>query len=483
MNKHPNIILIVVDALRAKNLSCYGYNKLTSPNIDNLVKNSILFENAYSCATTTYPSLTSIFSGKYPLSHGIIKHNRSLTSTDIDALNNSGTIFLPEILKHQGYTTLAVDWMGRWLKRGYDYYSGILSPFTTKLYSVLKYLFKSEELASRIAHPKLIDHAENVTKRSINLIKKYEKEKFFLFIHYWDTHIPYNPPERYYKKFVNDDYGINYDVEDIVNKFNPAYYKKYFEQTYRIPSNVIKINELFARYDGSISYIDHQLSRLFKTLESLEISDETMIILTSDHGESLTEHGIYFGHHGLYDATVHVPLIMSYSALPKNKRIKSFVQHIDITPTILDILKINANNLYLDGESLLPLIDDKITEIRKSIYVEEADVEQKRAIRTYKHKYITALSEKDAYCQACGVIHGGVEELYDLQNDPEETNNIIINNPEVSDILKNELSNLIKNIEDKKEKNQLMLIHKKGDSVPREEKIIEERLRALGYIS
>ena len=136
--------MIVSDTLRKDHIGCYGNEKIITPFLDQFARECILFENAYSCATTTYPSLTSIFSGKYPLSHGIIKHNRSLSSTDIDALNNSGTIFLPEILKHQGYTTLAVDWLGRWLKRGYDYYSGILSPFTTKFYSVLKLLFKSE---------------------------------------------------------------------------------------------------------------------------------------------------------------------------------------------------------------------------------------------------------------------------------------------------------------------------------------------------
>jgi len=107
----PNVIFIIIDALRADHLSCYGYLKETSPNIDKLAEGGTLFNSCYSCTTATDSSLTSIFSGRYPVSHGIIDHGPRVGQDEIYALSASGTIFLPEILKHEGYTTIALDWL------------------------------------------------------------------------------------------------------------------------------------------------------------------------------------------------------------------------------------------------------------------------------------------------------------------------------------------------------------------------------------
>lgn len=123
MKTFPNILFIIIDALRVKNLSCYGYEKEVSPNIDDLATQGILFADVYSCINTTDPSLTTIFSGRYPLSHGILGHGARVTVEEINQFNSFGIQLLPEILKSHGYTTLAVDWLGRWHKRGYDYYS------------------------------------------------------------------------------------------------------------------------------------------------------------------------------------------------------------------------------------------------------------------------------------------------------------------------------------------------------------------------
>ena len=114
----PNLIFVVIDACRADHLSCYGYPKKTSPNLDKLVEDGALFTNCYSCTTATDSSLTSIFSGRYPVSHGIINHGPRVAKDEIYALSESGSMFLPEILKRQGYATIALDWIGRWHRRG-----------------------------------------------------------------------------------------------------------------------------------------------------------------------------------------------------------------------------------------------------------------------------------------------------------------------------------------------------------------------------
>ena len=113
----PNIILIVIDALRARNLGCYGMSGNPSPNIDQVARNSILFDGVYSCWNTTDQSLTSILSGKYPRSHGIMNHGDKVKPAEIDTLHKTNTKLLAQILKQASYNTMAVDWMGRWFKQ------------------------------------------------------------------------------------------------------------------------------------------------------------------------------------------------------------------------------------------------------------------------------------------------------------------------------------------------------------------------------
>ncbi len=259
MVKQPNVLLIVVDALRASNLGCYGYSRPTSPNINALAKEGVLFENAYSCAITTFPSFASIFCGKYPLSHGIIKHRPTSIHQDSKTLDENGVVFLPEILKSKGYVTLAVDWLGGWLRRGYDYYSGFIKPQKVKLYRVFikRWLRKNVRssyysLARRLLGLKPIDDAKSVTDRATELIKRMHKNKFFLFIHYWDPHIPYDPPRQFLQRFTGYDYGNNKTIKDLFDQFDPKYH---WYLRMRIPHGSQNTNDVLARYDGEISFV------------------------------------------------------------------------------------------------------------------------------------------------------------------------------------------------------------------------------------
>jgi len=175
---------------------------------------------------------------------------------------------------------------------------------------------------------------------------------------------------------------------------------------------------------------------LIDFLDKLKVLDESIVIITSDHGESLLEHGIYFNHHGLYDVTIHVPLVMVCPRyLPKGKRVKKLVQHIDLLPTILELLGITLE-LDIDGKSLLPAIFEGC-DIRDAIYVSEKGFQRKAAIRTQKYKFIMSL--EDPYCKFCRRIHGGVEELYDLENDPHELNNIVKEKRKIASNLRRKL--------------------------------------------
>lgn len=456
MNQEPNILVVVVDALRTKNLGCYGYSRQTSPNIDTLAKDGVLFENAFSCTTNTDPSVTSIFSGKYTRSHGITRHGEKVMKEEIQRINNGETSLLPEILKPHGYTTLAVDWLGRWHKRGYDYYSGILK--RSKRHRMAHWLLAKSWNTSKllysivrrlIGRPSFFEDARTVTDTAINLLETICHKKFFLFAHYWDTHYPY---------------GL------------PVHHLKYFQGNL----DELTVNELLARYDAAISFVDSQIGRLMTVLEDMELLQQTFVILTSDHGESLTEHGIYFDHHGLYDVAIHVPLILKYEILGKNKRIGSLVQHVDIVPTILEVLGLRSQSYGFDGESILTLINNETEKLHSAIYAEEVHWEHKIAIRTSDYKYIYAPSPEDAICRRCGCVHGGMEELYNLKEDAEETQNIVQRKPKQAISLRRKLDKWVEFLENKRR-------HSVKDGLSsyaykdREEKEIQKRLRELGY--
>jgi len=215
-------------------------------------------------------------------------------------------------------------------------------------------------------------------------------------------------------------------------------------------------DELLARYDGEISFVDHEIGRLLEILDNYGLSDETIIVLTSDHGESLLEHEIFFDHHGLYEEVIHVPLIIKGPGLPKSKRIKNLVQHTDILPTLLDLLDIRKP-LFLDGKSLVSLIysSKEEKEAHPTAYFEEYNYEQKRSIRVGQYKYIRALSYKGAICKVCVKVHGGIEELYDLSRDPKEVRNIINDEPELAREFKGLLDEWIRSLRRKSEKEKI----------------------------
>jgi len=470
------IIFIVIDALRARNLSCYGYAKLTSPNIDNLAKEGILFEDAYATINATDPSLTTIFSGMYPFSHGILNHGMRISEKEIQFFLKSRIRLLPEILRLEGYTTFAIDFLGRWHKKGYDYYSGIQQnkffqgglatkkhPKVNKLLNSGKLVIKKlpwENIQFFISNvynkfftvkPKY-DDAKSITERAIEIVKENLNKEFFLFLHYWDTHGPYDVPKNYTKRFYEKG-GEKTKV--VLSRFNNPEGREIFKRRMR---NAKTVNEIVSRYNGAINFVDHEIGRLVRTLEEYGVLDETLIILTSDHGESLTEHGIYFDHHGLYDVSIHVPLIIRYpKKFPNNKRITGFVQHVDLAPTILDLLGIRTHNDF-DGKSLMPLIYGKVKQLRSEVYIEEADAQRKRAIRNENYKYIYSLTGEKNICRLCGYAHGDAEELFNLKHDPDETQNIADENPEIVEELKSRLIKWIKCLEYKKFKKEKGMI-------------------------
>ena len=474
----PNVIVIVIDALRAGNLGCYGAQDDASPVLDRLARDATLFEDTFCTWNTTDQSLTTILTGCYPLSHGIVHHGDAVTDEDIKTLEGSGARLLAESLKKTGYRTLAVDWMGRWFRWGFDRY-GYPPPsdMLTRLRLYAKYMLDHfsifrcyaqsgvesdgehngsllEDIRGVIStfmftrHLAEIQDAARVTDAGLDLLDEEPDKPFFLFLHYWDVHTPYHAPRKF-RRYRGTD-----------------------------PVRVLR-----DRYEGAVRYVDEQIGRLLGGLHRRGCLDDTLLIITSDHGESHTEHGIFFDHHGLYEPSIHVPLIMRLpGALPRGQRVRGFVQHPDLVPTIMELVGRQSPDGHVDGASLLPLARGEKDALRPHVYCEESYVQPKRALRDGRYKFITAVDGK-GYCRYCHKVHVGVEELYDLHRDPEETRDLADARPEIAERMRAELEETVRRLTTERERRE----GEQGEGPDRtplsdqEQSELHDRFRSLGY--
>ncbi|MBS3762591.1 MAG: sulfatase [Planctomycetes bacterium] len=471
----PNVLIIVIDALRARNLGCYSNRDGLSPNIDRFAQESVLFEDNYSTWNTTDQSLTTILSGRYPRSHGIINHGDAVTEQDLRNFERSGTRMLAEILGERDYHTIAVDWMARWFKLGFQYYGyPPAGGLAKKIHLYLKYMLNHIEIFRCYAgldqdagdssliedvkgvlstflfsrHLAEVQDARYVTNAGLDLLDDSDCENFFLFLHYWDVHTPYNCPRRY-KTYHGSD-----------------------------PEK-----RLLDRYEGAVRYVDEQLGRLFEEMEERGVLDNTMVIVTSDHGESLMEHDIYFDHHGLYEVTTHCPLLIRLPGqIPQGKRLNGFVQHSDLVPTILHAAGIEDEQIDPDGADLFPLIRGEVDSLHPFIYNEETYVQEKRALRTENYRYIEA-PDGEGYCRYCHTVHGGPTELYDLQQDPQELINLVPEKPDLADELSGKLNRLVDRLQKRLRDSGNGSAGRSDDELldKDEQEELQQRFKGLGY--
>jgi arylsulfatase A-like enzyme len=396
-----NIILIAIDTLRADHLGCYGYTKCTSPNIDRFARDGVVFENCFAVGIPTHPAYTTIMTGMHPLVHRIVCH--------AGKVDLSPTItMLSEYLNRYGYVTIAVDNLATaeriaragWFARGYHYY------FSTGGITVISQGVKiNAEIVNKVAF------------EALELaLKKGGDKGFFMFIHYWDPHAPYLPPKGYIEKFYSGDPSKG-DIEDRLKKtlWGRLLLSGWIGEHVR--SGVRDKSYIDASYDAEIAYVDEKVGELLARIDELGLTDDTVVILTADHGESLGEHEIYYDHHGLYEWDVKIPLIIRYpSRIPRGVRVKAMVSHMDIMPTILELTGIPIPK-EISGSSLLALFDGKWDGYPMLCMVENTRM-TKRALRMGRWKLIETL-RPDIYGRPAGYI-----ELYDLEKDPKETENI-----------------------------------------------------------
>lgn len=428
-----NILLIVVDSLRADHLGISGYSKYPSPNIDNLALNGYYFPTSISTLPNTTPSIASILTGLYPHSHGI----RFLYTHKLAP----NTTTLQEILKSHGYRTIGndIEMRDTGIEKVFDEFNLLRWRVINKIRRSIK---KIIDWKYNI-HP-----AETLTNFAIKKLNKLKDNKFFLYLHYMGLHWPYIPPYPYNEMFDQD-----YKGEHTFNGVNGRIKRGDLIFNNNLPKR--EIEHAIAHYDGALRYVDFHIGRLLKYLNNLNLTKNTLIILTGDHGESFGEHNVYFNHGNyLYDEELKVPLILSCPKLPKG-RCKNQVQSTDIMPTILELLGIPLID-KIDGVSLIPAIKEDI-EVRKYTFAESG----RSYFKQNKRCYIEGINGKwrmirtNEWKLIC-IPHpeNDIYELYNLIDDQKETKNLIDKEPEIARILKEELFKWIKK-PDTEEKNEV----------------------------
>jgi arylsulfatase A-like enzyme len=393
INAPTNVILVSLDTTRADRLSCYGHHRRTSPHLDRLADEGVLFTDFFSPHIPTYPGHTTMMSGKDLYAHQIT--SQSGTPVPPDNIK-----MLAQLLQEQGFFTGAADNLGRWFARGFDRIE------TYKWDATAKQDWRK---------------GEAVTQAALKVLRAAAAQDapFFLFLHFWDPHTPYLPPAPFDRMFYagNEKDPTNTSMEPVWAFENFSWY---FAEW--MPG-VTDIEFPKAQYDACIAYMDACFAHILTHLDELGLAGDTLVVVTADHGEELDEHGYWFDHHGLYDTNIHIPLLMRCPALlPSGVRVGGLCQMPDIAPTILDLLDLSeiAEREGMTGRSLLPLVNSPSSTQRGTtdmLHITENTWMKKRGVRTATWKLIVPLEVPD--------IHGNSDsELYDLTRDPGELQNV-----------------------------------------------------------
>jgi arylsulfatase A-like enzyme/Tfp pilus assembly protein PilF len=399
--KHPNVIFITVDTLRADHVGCYGSSQAHTPNIDALARDGVLFERAVSQVPLTWPSHAVMFTGTYPFQNGV----QDFTGHGLPEQFRS----VAQAFKQAGYATGAVvssfvldrSWG---LARGFDYYDDAFDAQS----------FQTKQIG-------LVDRkAGESVSHALSWLKRNRSRPVFLWLHLYDPHSPYDPPEPYRSSY----------------RSHP--------------------------YDGEIAYADQELGRLFTWLRAEGLYNGSVIVLASDHGESLGEHGE--AEHGffIYHSTTHVPLIVKPAGGRRSRpaRINSPVETVAIAPTLLGIAAVKDSiDGQFNGKSLLAMTEESgVAAYSETFYpFSSFGWSPLHALETNRYHYIDAPTP----------------ELYDLVADPQETNNLAHSHAATVSVMKQKLQELMAH-------RPFKAAAAGGSSLSTE---AQEKLRALGYVA
>ncbi len=459
MKEKPNILLISIDTLRADHLSCYGYHKLTTPNIDKLASEGTIFRQNYSTGVWTPPGHASMLTGLYVSEHGVYGERR--LADDI--------LTIATVLKENGYQTAGFvnnSQVGKLVgfDKGHDVFVEVWkeSPYKNYIDRILKGGFR--RFREYFGYEDM--GAKRTNKLFFNWIKCIERDKpFYCFLHYIEPHNPLNPPRPYKEKFLK---GVKQITSNVIargqsprsNLLTRSDIKKIKKVAYNplicyvedITLTHDEIDILKALYDGEIAYTDFIIGQLISILKNNNLYDNTMIIITSDHGEHFGEYNLWSHVASLHKEILHTPLIIKYPKGVKYiKEVNEYTQLVDIFPTIMEIAGLPKDVVW--GTSGISLVYDKNNDNKYHEYVfaewegrvpyfiqdkvgAQDEDEGKGEDITSRFKIQMAMIQDKKYKYIWK--SDGNEEIYDISNGKEEIQQIAVNK-ETKDRLRSEL--------------------------------------------
>jgi arylsulfatase A-like enzyme len=344
----PNVLLLILDTVRAADLSLYGYARHTTPELEHFAERGIVFDRAFSAASWTTPSHASMFTGQWPI---------DLSVGWRVALDRRWPT-LAEVLRTHGYATAGfvanevyTGW-GSGLKRGFDHYDDypltVLSALKGSVFGETIYPSVRDVVAPvllrlpllwRLDLPRVSAHrqADQINRAFLDWLDRSEPRPFFAFLNFMDAHAPFMPPEPFRHR---------YTVPDVRALPDAAW-----ERARRRPISHAEAWPRQAFYDGSIAYLDSQLGELFRELDRRHLLENTLVIVTADHGEEFGEHGLADHGNSLYRLSVHVPLVIRFAGhVPEGSRIAAPVSLRNLAATVLELVKVKGP--ALPGRSL-----------------------------------------------------------------------------------------------------------------------------------
>jgi arylsulfatase len=385
-HKSPNIVLITIDTLRRDHLGCYNAINTATPNLDALARAGAVFENYYATINCTMPSHLSILSGILPSDFGIVENEKHDITGELKVL--------PSFLRKAGYTTFGVTSIFfmryPWLKGFENQFDHFYGPGNGE--------WKANQVVDSFRH---VVHSE------------LSGGKFFVWLHFFDPHEPYDPPE-YYQKMYNGKQETGTVLPEFA-KGQAGWWTK--------PAGLKTQGRVSALYSGEVTFTDSQIGEVVKLLKQIPSGEETVLVIVSDHGEMLSEHGIFYDHWSLYEPSIHVPLIIQSNRF-KSARIQSFTSALDIVPTVLELAGV-ASPPTLRGHSLIAELSGKTASNQLLISEHAWDA----AISVLSPPFKLIYSKPDSESPE-------EYELYDVQQDPAESRNLYSNRKQIADRLR-----------------------------------------------
>jgi len=384
VSQGANVVICVIDAARADHVTCYGYPRETAPNINRLREESVLFEQHFTQSSSTKSSTTSLLTSQYQDTH---------LSFDMRILPDSA-VTLERCLSEAGLCTVlfssnpeASPWAG--ICRDFDE------------------AFHQPQIGAHVADQADLFRPEPLVDLIARWLESNRRERFFAYIHFMPPHLPYAAPDEMKMLSIADgepEYQVGeFEFPQVADSRNPR----------KVPA----LPGWITLYDANVRYGDWAVGEVVRLLREHRLLDNTILIVTSDHGEAFGEHGYVWHGSSVYEETIHVPLLIRF---PRGhlggKRISSLTQSIDLMPTVLDLLGLSAPEAELQGRSCVPLLTGEEQKINDYVFAR-------------------SLGEDSCYMvwgtEAALLLYddGSRRALYDLRTDPGQTRNIASEDP------------------------------------------------------